>query len=195
MTAAVHALIAADAPSERVARALSRVAWADPDVLALVVPEPHAGGVAAVMVDLSGQQLLGDLHQAARQLSSAQYPICVALGGEHPRWTRYEGADPVEDYDDGDDQFYPVDEDGFPELQVTPIARRDGPPGDWKVFRPCLDRGMDRLLSCRFRPLERTLLRALEGSSPAVRAFVLKRSGVALDRPAEVGWKTAARRG
>lgn len=191
MAGTLHALIALGVPPERVARALIQVPWTDPDVWALVVPEPHAGGVAAVIVDPHGALLTRDLHDAARACSSQDYPICVANTGETPRWTRYQGHEIVADFDSGDDLFYPVDDDGFPELQVTPVARRDGPPADWQVFRPCLDRGMDALFSCRFRPLERTLARAIDGSSPDVRAFVLRQGGRALDRPAEVGWPSA----
>ncbi len=191
---AVHTLIGPAVPPERVARALVRVPWSSPDVLALIVPEPHAGGVAAVIVDRDGTALTADLHAAAARLSTADYPICVAVSGEHPRWTRYQGGQAVEDYDDGDDQYFPVDEDGFPELHVTPVVRRDGPPEGWRVFRPCLDRGMEALLSCRFRPLERALVRALEGTAPDVRAFVLKRDGEPLQRPAEVGWSARHRR-
>ena len=173
---------------ERVARAMAGLAWTQPDVVVLVVPAPHSGGVGVLVVNAEGQVQVGHEDAAARKLSSASYPICVATLGDEPRWVRYEGGDPVQDLGPADDLFLPFDEDGFPELGETPIARRDGPPEGWRVFRRSVDQGMESLLSCRFRPLERAINRALEGSSPRTRAFVARRKGRALNPPAEVGW-------
>ncbi len=195
MTETLHVMIGPAMRTAQVARALAGFDWAPPEVIALLVPEPHAGGIVVVVVDGAGTPIPGREHEIAQKLASSNYPICVATTGQEPRWTRYEGGDAVEVFDHDDDLFLPVDEDGFPEFQHAPIARRDGPPDDWRVFRSCLDRGMDALLSCRFRPVERALARALGGASPATRAYFLRKGGRALKPPAEVPWPAYRARG
>lgn len=175
---------------ERPALALAGHPWgARASLVAVCVPEPHANALAMWFVDEDGAPVEVDVDAVAAWLSRGGGGlVCVARwDGQDGLWRDYEGGRPSLALGPEDDRFQPVDDEGFPRLEVSAVRRGEAPPDGWRRVRTCLDVGMAERFSCRFGPVLHAVS-LVEAGGGGAQAWLLVREGQPLTPPAEVPW-------
>lgn len=184
-------LIVPNLALETVARGLVEVAPPAPSVVAVLAPLEEAGACVVVFRDLEGQALDLDLDQVAAHMSFGGHDVGVAHGmgaEEGRRWLCFREGKVIRSLDPRDELYLPVDEDGFPDLERTPVRQADGPPPGWGRFRTCHDVGMKQTFSCRFGPVEHLLATLQAGQDVGARAFALVNDHRRLHPPLPLAW-------
>jgi len=181
---------------ETTARGLVECAPAVDDLVAVLLPLPHANATAVLFHRRGGDVADIDVNQLACHLSLGGTEVGVALGrltNQDRTWTSYCDGQRCLGLDINDELYLPVDEDGFPDMEQQPIAWRDHPPAAWGRFRSCHDLGMKRTFSCRFGPIQHALDQLHAGHDVGARTFAIVHDGEPLHPPRALPWTGAGR--
>lgn len=197
MTDRLELLVVPQSAPASLALALARVEVAVPSLVALVVAVPEARASAVQLLDDHGRPSEADPALFARVLSVGGHAVGVARidpVANTRHWERYQDGLQAETLGSSDELYLPHDEDGFPDLEVTPVRAADGVPEGWRRLRSALDLGMMRLLSCRFTPVSHAFERLHHAEDVAARAYALVVAGRALRPPQEMAVSELFRR-
>lgn len=182
-------LITPAASLDILGRALAPVPIERPSLVALVVPLHEAQALAVQFRDGDGVPTSVDLAAYAGALSRGGWPVGLArqsAGGGC--WETWSGGEKTLSLSSDDALYLPFDDEGFPDMQTSPLRAGERPPEGWRQWRSCQDLGMTELHSCRFRPVVWAVQRAIRGESEDARALVLAEDGEVLNPPQEVSW-------
>ena len=197
MTDRLEILVLPSLSSAQIARALSVVEPSVPSLVALVVPVERAGASAVRLFDEDGRPADVDLSVYAAALSQGGHAVGVATVdpvGSNRAWQLFRDGALAETFGADDELYVPHDEDGFPDLEATPVRRSEGVPDGWRPLRTCLDLGMERLVSCRFTPVTYVFEQLRGNRGVQAHAYTLATGGHALRPPQETPWQDLYRR-